>query len=993
MKTQNTKASERRLIKSIRRALNAPIFTLPALMLATSMICAPAYAQQQTGGIKGQVRAADSQVSVAGVEVIASSSVMPRPRTTTTKADGSFSLPLLIPGSYSVKFTFADGSTRIVQTRVLLDQNSVLTLDYTDQQAEVITVSGSAFVLEGNSSLTNSFSADVLEALPTGQTYRDMLKVLPGVAYSENAVLGPSAGGSGADNSYGFDGVDLSLPLFGNLSSEPSTHDIASVSVDRGGAKAVGFNRSGGFSVNTVSKSGTNEFHGSLEYRLQNADFTATSQDGIVEDTDRTWITGSLSGPIIEDQLFFYASYYRPEVDGANKITAYGPTKSFSSVRDEYFAKLTWAPVDDLLINISQRLSEREEKGASIGEFEADSVSSGSAADLSILSIDGSYLFGDSSNVTFKYGKYEEDTGGQPDVILDFIPRIGDSLNIAALDQQGYFAVPSLRDDDAVFNAGALPLINQFGYEQGGQRLGGGGVGVYSEFNSQDFARETLEFTYGTDFEMGGMYHKLHLGFKWSELEEDLSRLSNGWGSIRYLGGETTEADLAGVYFQARVEQMSLLNEDGNAVSTIRSFAESYNFEINDTIEHGDFTYNVGVLISKDILYGQGLRENSANVSGFESAPGNKYEMYKFDWKDMIQPRLGVTWTYEDQGTVFANYASYNPQASSLARAASWDRNSRASIEVNFDENGNYLSSNNAGGSSGKFFQENMRPRRIDEVTFGTTKAVNDSLLVRSHLRYRYGSHFWEDMPNDARLYGDYTGGSVPADIAAKGEYIPQLGEYRDEVGGSSYVIAEVDGGQTKYWEWSIEAEWRGDKTYLSASYVWSHYYGNFDQDNTTAGNDANTFIGSSFYGDGKGRMVWDRRYGKMFGDKPHKIKAQGYYELDWDATVGAYFVFQSGEAWTAWDGSLYGYSSSTSRYAEPAGSRRGASHWQVDLNYTQNYVVNDDITLKFRADLYNVFNKQTGYNYDPYTPDDTFGEARDFYNPRRIQLSVGLTF
>jgi hypothetical protein len=993
MKTQITQVSERRLIKGIRRALNAPIYTLPAFMLATSLVCAPAYAQQQTGGIKGQVRAPESQVSVAGVEVTATSSVMPRARSTTTKTDGSFSLPLLIPGDYSVSFAFADGTTRTISTRVLLDQNSVLTLDYADEQPEVITVSGSVFVLEGNSSLTNSFSADVLEALPTGQNYRDMLKILPGVAYSENSTLGPSAGGSGSDNSYGFDGVDLSLPLFGNLSSEPSTHDIASVSVDRGAAKAIGFNRSGGFSVNTVSKSGTNEFHGSLEYRLQNADFSATPESGVIQDTDSSWIIGSVSGPIIADQLFFYASYYRPEVKGDNKVTAYGPAKSYNSVRDEFFGKLTWAPIEDLLINVSQRSSNREVDGSSIGEFETDSVSVGSESDLSIFSLDGSYLFGDSSTFTFKYGKYEEDTSSQPDVILDFVPRLGDALNIAALDQQGYFSVPSLDDDDAVFNAGALPLIQQFGYDEGGQRLGGGGVGVYSTFNNQDFARESVEFTYTTEFEFADMYHNLHVGFKWSELEEDLSRLSNGWGAINYLGGQSTEDDLAGVYFQARVEQMSLLDETGDSVSTIQSFAESYNFEVNDTIEHGDFTYNVGVLISKDILYGQGLRENGANVSGFEVAAGNKYEMYSVDWKDMIQPRLGITYTYEDQGTVFANYASYNPQASSLARAASWDRNSRRSIIVNFDDAGEFMSAGGAAGSSGKFFQENMKPRRIDELTIGATNAVNDNLLVRSHLRYRYGSHFWEDMPNAARLYGDYTGGSVPADIAAKGEYIPELADYRDEVGGSSYVIAEVDGGQTKYWEWSVEAEWHGDRTYLSASYVWSHYYGNFDQDNTTAGNDANNFIGSSFYGDGKGRMVWDQRYGTLIGDKPHKFKAQGYYELDWDATVGAYFVFQSGEAWTAWDGSLYGYSSSTSRYAEPAGSRRGASHWQLDLNYTQDYVVNEDITLKFRADLYNVFNKQTGYNYNPYTSDDTFGKARSYYNPRRIQLSVGLTF
>ena len=51
---------------------------------------------------------------------------------------------------------------------------------------------------------------------------------------------------------------------------------------------------------------------------------------------------------------------------------------------------------------------------------------------------------------------------------------------------------------------------------------------------------------------------------------------------------------------------------------------------------------------------------------------------------------------------------------------------------------------------------------------------------------------------------------------------------------GSSYVIADLDGGYTKYFEGTLEAEWRGDKTFVRGTVTLSHYYGNFDQDNTT---------------------------------------------------------------------------------------------------------------------------------------------------------------
>ncbi|GGF76844.1 carboxypeptidase regulatory-like domain-containing protein [Alteromonas lipolytica] len=994
---------------AIRQTWNNRPSSTAAVMFAGAMaagICAPVQAQQITGSIKGTVTAPAADVAVSGVEVVVTSDVMPKPRSTTTRPDGTFTLPYLLPGDYDITFTFSDGSVRKLTTKVFLDQAAVINFVYQPADMEVIEIVGSPIVMEGDSALSNSFGEELVANMPIGQTYRDMLKILPGVAYSEANTLGPSAGGSGVDNSYGFDGVDLSLPLFGNLASEPSTHDIANVSIDRGAAKAIGFNRSGGFAVNVTSKSGTNDFHGSLEYRLQNSDFAATPKSGVIQDTDRSWIIGSVSGPIIEDELFFYASYYRPEEDGSDKFTRYGPAKPYSSERDEYFGKLTWAPTDDILLNISQRYSERENRGESIGEFEADSVSLGSETKQDILSIDGSWLLGDVSSLTFKYGKYVNEGSSRPDNELSFAPVIGESLDINNLTGMGYFSVPELRDliDDefseaqiAAYNANVQGLINLYGYDEDGVLTGGGGVGVYSNRSDSTFERESFEVGFDTELYTGDITHILHFGFQWSEVLEELSRVSNGWGGISYIGGlnaDAGEGQLGGAFYRATVYQMGL-GGDVPEIPNLRSYAETLNFEINDEIEWDDFTFNVGFLISRDTLYGQGLRKNSSTVSGYEIAVGNKYEMYQTDWKDMVQPRLGVTWEYAEAATVFANYASYNPSASSLARAASWDRRiADRTLQVFFDENGDYLTNTTAAGSAGKFFAENMRPRRIDEITLGATKALTNDFFLRSHLRYRYGSHFWEDMPNAARSSGTYGNGAVPDSIAARGDYIDGVREMYDQLGNvSSYVIAEVDNGQTKYWEWSIEGEYRADSVYVNASYVWSHYYGNFDQDNTTTTNDNNVFIGSSNYGDGNGRYSWDNRYGKLIGDKPHKVKVLATYTADWDGIFGAYFIFQSGEAWTAWDGGYYGYASSTTRFAEPAGSRRGASHWQMDLSYTQNWEFMEGYTARFRADVFNVFDKQTGYNYNPFATSDLFGTPRNYYNPRRIQLAVGVKF
>lgn len=1008
--TQHTLAKSR-LACATQRAFSSPK-TVSAFVLAGMLACAPALAQQ-AGGIRGKVTTEQTGISVEGVTVVASSPVLPRPRTVQTREDGSFNLPLLIPGRYTLTITAADGSVRTMEVDVLLDQTSSVNVDLQPKVSDIETIQivGSPFFAQqGNSSLSNSLGSDVVEALPVGQTFRDMLKIVPGVQYSENGTLGPSAGGSGAHNKYGFDGVDVSMPLFGNLASEPSTHDIEMVSMERGGAKAVGFNRSGGFAINTKSKSGTNEFKGSVEYKIENKNFSASPKDGVEQDVDKTWMTAAVSGPLIQDQLFFYGSYYGPEEKGSNKVTAYGPTKAYKSDRDEYFGKLTWAPTDDLLLNLSYRDSERTVTGGSIGEFEADSVSAGDQATQKIFTFDGSYILGDYTTLSFNINKFDYKTGGKPDVELGLVPELGASLDIANLEQMGYFNVPDLLDstnaDAAIFNPGAQALIDRYGYTENGVLTGGGGVGAYYQYNNQNFFRDSFELALDHEIIGDVLVHSIHIGLKYSEAEEELSRFSNGWGSISYHGGRNTalesavaDLDPTSVYYIATTEQMSFINESGQSVSAIHSFSKSWNLEINDTIEHGDFTYNIGVLISKDTLYGQGLRANAANGSGWEVAMGEKYKMYSVDWKDMIQPRLGIDWKYDGKNSVFANYASYNPEASSLARAASWDRNTQQSLKVYFDENGNYLDSGAASGSSGKLFADNMKPHRIDEITLGTTKAITDRLQLRGHTRYRYGSHFWEDMPNNGRIAA-YPESSqspgVPAHIAEKGLYIPDLAERYDGIGspsGGTYVIAEIDDGQTKYWEVSLEAEYFGDRTYFNVSYVWSHYYGNFDQDNTTTNPDQNIFIGSSNYGDGPGRYSWDNKYGTLAGDKPHLLKAFGYYTTDWEANIGAYFVYQSGQPWENWDGSYYGYSAGTIRYSEPAGSRRSASHWQLDLSYNQNFTFADKYVLKFRADLFNVFDRQTGYRIDPLVTSTTYGEPTKFYNPRRLQLSVGFDF
>jgi hypothetical protein len=95
------------------------------------------------------------------------------------------------------------------------------------------------------------------------------------VQFTQDATRGPSAGGSGQDNVYQFDGANVTLPLFGTLASEPASHDIAQVTTIKGGARAIDFDRSGGFTIDSASKSGTNRYSGELAYEYQGDNMVA----------------------------------------------------------------------------------------------------------------------------------------------------------------------------------------------------------------------------------------------------------------------------------------------------------------------------------------------------------------------------------------------------------------------------------------------------------------------------------------------------------------------------------------------------------------------------------------------------------------------------------------------------------------------------------------------------------------------------------------------
>lgn len=961
------------------------------LSLAMLASATPLFAQQ-TGSISGKVTDTSGGV-LPGVTVEARSNILPGPRATTTGGNGDFRLPALPPGEYTVTFTLSGMQTVTKKVYVQLAQEASVDarLGVGGLTEAVEVTASTTFIDKDTATVATGLTSTQLTELPTGTEYRDLMKLLPGVMYTQDSIRGQSVGGSGQDNVYNFDGVNVTLPLFGTLAAEPSSHDIAQVNVIKGGARAVDFDRSGGMTVDSVSKSGSDKFTGQVDYRLQNQNMSANLKSGTRTryDQDRAWITAGLGGPVVKDKLFFYASYYRPTVTRENQANVYGELPDYESKRNEGFGKLTFTPSSKILLNASYRYSKRLEVSDAFAVNAAPSTGTGAEAYQKIFTADGSWVISPRSYATFKYTNFANPNSGRPDGVSTATPGItvGTRLDVNSLDTLGRFVVPTPIAGDATQNAFVAPLISRYGFtNSAGARTGGGIVGYGLEFNDQDFYREAGQIGYNLTLG-GSVTHDIHVGAQISTETEDLVRSSNGWGLITAPGGRTQQGGVP-VFYQATFSQQA-----AGTIAPIHSEYKQLNLEFNDTIRAGRWTFNLGLITSKDTLYGQDLKNDSSALSGYTFSRGSKYEMYELGFKKMLQPRLGATWAYNGEDTVYAGFAQYKPAASSLPRAASWSRNlAGARYDAYFDQNGVLFAAVPVASSSGKLFQDDLDARRTDEFLLGTAKKLSNGVTARLYGRHRRGSNFWEDTNNNARQAFNPPAG-IPRDL-----YIPDLTAKLAQIGsGSTYVIAELDGAYTRYWEGSLEIEWRGSKGQGNFSYTRSRYYGNFDQDNTTGGNDAAIFMGSSNIADSAGRQLWDFKDGTLRGDRPHMLKASGSWRLGWNATVGAFFVAQSGQPWEMWSYEPYRAlttsTSNTNRYAEKAGSRRSDAHHQLDLNYTQDIKLKGSMRLQLIANVFNLYNKQTGYNINPEFNSSSFGVARNFYDPRRLEVTARLRF
>jgi Carboxypeptidase regulatory-like domain len=325
-----------------------------------------ATAQETTSGsLAGEVRDAQGAV-IPGATVTVTSDQ--GSKSIVTDSSGRFFAPYLTPGRYSVKVELSGFSTleqKGIQVR--LGQRLELSLKMTvGERTEMIEVVGGEPVVDTNSTTIGGvLDSDAISKLPVGRAFTDTLYMLPGVSDSSYAgKSNPSIGGaSGLENNFVIDGVNASNAgfgaigsysrQFGSLGSGVTSDFIKETQVKTGGYEAEYGQASGGV-VNVVTRSGGNEFHGSVFGYIQPPALEASykhldSANGTVNTTStRTADVGiSLGGPLVKDKLFFFGTY-NPVWNRLTRTAPTGfPLASLGDVdrnrkTNSYAGKLTW---------------------------------------------------------------------------------------------------------------------------------------------------------------------------------------------------------------------------------------------------------------------------------------------------------------------------------------------------------------------------------------------------------------------------------------------------------------------------------------------------------------------------------------------------------------------------------------------------------------------------------------------------------------------------
>jgi hypothetical protein len=307
--------------------------SVPVVCLILLCFSGGLFAQSEVGSATLNGRVLDpSGASVAGARVTATSPETGFTRSTETTEAGLYTLNRLPAGKYELTVEFS-GFKQVRRTDIVLNVGAVATLDVALEvgaASEQVTVTAEVPVVETTRSQTSTVvNEKAVRDLPiNNRNFLDFATLTPGVVRDPRGGDLSFGGQRGPSNSLLIDGGDSNNLFFGQSSGRagtrnPYTFSQESVAEFQVNANSYGaeIGRAGGGVINVISRSGTNELHGSGFWFGRRTDWNANRASNKWTPSARfpqglprqryvyDQFGGNVGGPMIKDKLFFFFNY------------------------------------------------------------------------------------------------------------------------------------------------------------------------------------------------------------------------------------------------------------------------------------------------------------------------------------------------------------------------------------------------------------------------------------------------------------------------------------------------------------------------------------------------------------------------------------------------------------------------------------------------------------------------------------------------------------